>query len=249
MRRFRMACLLLAWAASCNFDAAFERYCQNNPRCARPDGATGLETAPDTVPDTTPDMTVPPDTPVMPADGGFGRDLLGDGFPPLLPPPPRSCRQDNDCSAKEVCHPLANVCMKTCATFDDCPPFLDTCAELSDEGGVPMSTIQVCQCRIADNCASYARNFTCNAYDNLCERMCRSNQDCQIFDPPRVCSVTSGLCQRASGSCSSNRDCQPSQPRCDLVASHCAGCLGPLDCAYRPDGLTQCSPTGACVSP
>ena len=244
---------LVFLAASCNFDAAFQRYCEGNPSCPRADAGAGPETAPDTPPDAppdaSPDISTGPDSSLGPPDSGFGRDLFGDGFPPLPPPPPTSCRQDNDCGANEVCHPVGNVCMLTCNTVDDCPPYLDTCAGITDQDGAPLGTRKVCQCQIADNCASYARNFTCNPFDNLCERMCRGNQECQIFDPQRVCSQGSGWCQRASGSCSSNRDCQPSQPRCDSVSLRCAGCVAASDCANRPDGLTQCGSTGACVPP
>jgi hypothetical protein len=54
----------------------------------------------------------------------------------------------------------------------------------------------------------------------------------------------------AAPSCTSNADCpNASQPRCDLASRRCMGCLGSADCAGRPDGFTQCSPSGSCVSP
>jgi hypothetical protein len=50
--------------------------------------------------------------------------------------------------------------------------------------------------------------------------------------------------------CLSNADCpSAAQARCDPTNSRCVGCIQPADCAGRLDGLTQCSPGGACTGP
>jgi hypothetical protein len=238
---------LVGFAASCNFDEAFRRYCEGNPSCPRADASAGPEAGPEAEPETTPDTAVVPDTSFGPPEVGPGRDAWGDGLLPF-PSPPKSCRQSRDCEPNEVCHPFGGVCMRQCNTIDDCPPYLDTCAEITDRNGVSVGAPKVCQCGSALNCMSYG-NFTCHPADNLCERLCEKPQDCQMFEPQRFCDPVIGLCQRTPDTCAGNRDCPPTLPRCDQASHRCTGCIDSSDCANRPDGLTQCSSSGACVPP
>jgi hypothetical protein len=237
---------LLGLAASCNFDAAFKRYCEKNSQCLA-DAGSGPETgsASDAA-----DAVVAVDA----VDAVVAVDAVDAENSPRIPPP-RTCGPSGECqNPKEVCHPFGQVCMMTCDTSADCPPWLDNCVAIRDSSGGPR-TPKVCTCTSAQICNSYANSyttvFTCNPSDNLCERLCSSAQDyCAMFEPPRVCDQTSGRCQSSTSPCSSNTDCpSASQPRCDPVNQRCTGCISPADCAGRPDGFTQCGPTGSCVGP
>ena len=221
----RAACMmaLLLVAATCNFDAALRRYCDNNPHC--PAGAGGAGGA---------------------AQGRDGGDAQG--LPPI--PPPRNCGPYNACPyPNQVCHPFGSVCMQTCNTSADCPSWLDTCTEIRDPNGT-VWTPKVCTCTSAQICNNYADGFTCSPVDSLCERLCATTPDCYPFYPPRVCDQLSGLCRVSTTPCNSNLDCPTAaQPHCDPVILRCTGCASFYDCNGRPDGRTQCGSTGACVSP
>lgn len=211
---------LLAFALSCDFDAAFKHYCENNPQCKADAGTAGQA-----------------------RDGG-------DAVSATPIPPPRTCGPTNPCATPfEVCHPFGLVCMTTCNSPADCPPWLDTCTAIRDAYGT-VYTPKVCTCTSAQICNSYASIFTCNPSDNLCERLCATTQDCVGFQPPRVCDELSGLCVVVPPTCYSNANCPlAAQPRCDPFSLRCTGCVSPSDCAARLDGFTQCSPDGSCVSP
>ena len=233
MRSGSLLVALLGIVASCNFDAALKRYCENNPQCVR-DSSVGPELG------WGPETSSGPET-SPPLDAGDAADSM-----PI--PPPTICSPSLPCiGPREVCHPLGQVCMTTCTGPADCPPW-DTCAELRDRGSGPGT--KVCTCTSAQVCHSYANDFTCNPTDNLCERLCASAQDCSTFQPARVCDPFYSVCVSATSSCSVNTDCPSAdQPHCDPNGLRCTGCVGPTDCSSRTDGLTQCSPSGSCVSP
>jgi hypothetical protein len=240
VRASGIALLLFAGAVSCNFDAAFGRYCADNPSCPRADAGVGPETAPDIPPDT----TAIPDTSTAAPEVGGREGGSDQSFPP---PPPKICTSRDSCGAGEICHPFGNVCMKTCNTVDDCPPYLDACAEITDRNGGVVGAPKVCKCTNTPNCNNYGTNFTCNSLDNLCEHICNGQQDCSRFEPARTCDQNDGQCLNT---CYGNRDCpSATQPRCDPSTSRCAGCTSDYDCGNRPDGLTRCDASGACVRP
>jgi hypothetical protein len=242
---------LLATTAACNFDEAFQRYCENNPQCPKQDAAPDLASEPDS--STTPDLPDKPDLPEkpdLPGEPGLPswpdtasmppRDAApGDKLPPSVP---NSCGTSNDCAPNEYCHPINHVCMIACSTRADCPEYLDTCAEIQGE-----RRLRVCICTNNRSCANFG--FVCHLTDNLCEPDCSTTEDyCYYtFQPPRVCDP-SGMCQLP---CRGNWDCRsPNQPRCDLTSQLCIKCVDVTDCSGRPDGLTQCDDqTGACVRP
>jgi hypothetical protein len=252
----------LALGGACNFDSAFQRYCQNNPHC-QADAATGPEAGPEAAWDTGPEADpeagpeagpevgpeVEPDSEIeVGPPWGPGRDGGPEGQGPIRPP--KSCGPSFYCTGPyEICHPFGQVCMTPCRTSADCPSWLDTCEAIIDPGGAVL-TSKVCQCSSSDSCDSYASGFQCNPADNLCEPRCHNNSpDCSAFQPPRVCDQFSNFCSPLVP-CSSNTDClSPAQPRCDAVYLRCVKCVFPADCGGRVDGLTECSSTGSCVSP
>ena len=263
---------LLGFAVSCNFDAAFNRYCENNPQC-RADSGTHTDApqsgdggdAEDAPPQWQADSGTPMDAPQSvdgycennpqcQADSGTVADAAqsGDGSdaedaPPI--PPPQNCSPSNPCAdPSEVCHPFGQVCMMTCNTSADCPPWLDTCTEIHDPTNGAARTQKVCTCTRPHVCNGYANGFTCNFSDGLCERLCEGTQDCSGFQPPRVCDHLG--CQIAAPTCFGNANCPSAdQPRCDPTSLRCIGCISSSDCADRTDGLTQCNAAGACVIP
>jgi hypothetical protein len=264
-----LALAMLGLWGSCNFDSAFQRYCENNPRCLA-DAASGPEAGPEAVPEAKPDVEPKPGPEVEPdaepesatepePDAGRepglevgppwnpGRDGGSDG--PTFIRPPRSCISSSDCNGpNEICHPFGQVCMTACRTPADCPPWLDACAEISEPSGT-RRTPKVCGCTPWGSCDSYVPGFRCNPVDNLCEPPCHTTFDCSVFLQPRVCDQSTNFCSPMQ-TCLSNADCVYSAlPRCDWTLSSCVGCVAAADCSGRVDGLTECSPNGSCVRP
>jgi hypothetical protein len=227
---------LLAAAPCCDFDAAFKRYCQDNPLCGR-DAAIGPEAGPEVGAEAGPESG---------PEASPERDVGQVDKPPPIPLP-QICGRIEECNgANQICHPFAGVCVTTCETSDDCPRWLDTCAEIREPGG-PTRSPKICTCSSSQVCANYTSLFVCNPADNLCEPLCAVDQDCGKYQPERVCDQATHLCQRL---CFGGRDCpSAAQPRCDSTTQLCAGCASNSDCYDRPDGLTECSSTGACVYP
>lgn len=235
----------LGMALSCNFDAAFNRYCENNPRCMA-DSGTG--------PDVTQNFDVNRDdvsmadvsTDDVSTDDASTDDASADDAMQYIPAPKSCGGHSNFCASNEVCNPYGQVCMQTCTTLNDCPKWFDSCAEVHDNK-YPQ---KVCSCTSNDSCSSYAGAFLCNKLDGLCERSCAISQDCFAFEPIRTCDIKAALCQPSTLSCASGAGCvSAAQPRCDIAIGRCLGCILPSDCAGRPDGQTECSASGACVSP
>jgi hypothetical protein len=225
------AMLALFGLASCNFDAAFNRYCDHNPRCqadAGPVSDVGPDMGPDVGPDVGPSSEV--------------NDV--ESWPIIFPP--KTCASPNDCSgSNEVCHPLSQVCVKTCNGPTDCPAWLGNC---SDTRGGPTRGPKVCSCT-ALSCSSYASGFVCDSDGSSCKPACTTDQDCVGFPLPRTCDLPSGLCKVIPPPCSVSADCPPAQPRCDPTSLVCTACLSSSDCTGRTDGFLQCGPAGSCVGP
>jgi hypothetical protein len=234
LRLLTLPCALTLGMLACDFDAAMDRYCAGNARCA-PDA--GLRDASSN------------DAPLA-DDVGPPLDGPPDNNPGLPIPPPMSCGPSNGCNApNQVCHPFAQVCLDLCTSAEDCPHYLDTCAEIVDPEG-NARTPKVCTCTSAQACNGYSAGFTCNPTDGLCERLCAGNRECGMFQPMRFCDRLSGTCQSTTPSCSASSDCpSPGQPRCDPVTLRCTGCVSDSDCSGRPDGLVRCGSNGGCVSP
>ncbi len=221
-----VALVLAAFAGSCDFASAFQRYCANNPRCLTDAGAI--------------------DAGMIDAQAAGDAADANNG-PPI--PPPTNCGPSGGCATpSQVCHPFGQVCMNLCNTSADCPPYLDTCVEIRDPAG-NVRTPKVCTCTSAQVCNTYSAGFTCNPADSLCEPLCASGGDCAMYQPPRFCDQLSGLCQSTIPSCSSGADCSPGQPRCDPVTLRCTGCVTDSDCSGRLDGLVTCGVSGSCVVP
>jgi hypothetical protein len=221
----------LVWAlwfacVGCNFDAAFNRYCQGNPNC-RPDAARGPEVRPVPSPDVTPPDLAPPVTPDVgpalgvdaPVDATFGRFDVGGGPPPIRPF--RSCSSPADCNGPgETCHPGTQVCIPTCRSPSDCPPWLDKCIDVRGQPGGPNPPTRICACSNSQICGQYLPNSRCNDADNLCQPACYSSADCSGLNPPRMCNPFTQICVE---------------------------CITSTDCSSR-DGLPDCDSTGRCVS-
>lgn len=226
--------LVLLGLASCNFDAAFKRYCDNNPRCQADAGfapEVGLETG----------LETGPEAGLEVARGSEVNDVE----PPWSIPLPKACTVPNDCSGtNEICHPISQVCVKTCNVPTDCPAWLGSC---SDSRGGPTRGPKVCSCTAA-SCNSY-KGYVCDS-DGSCKPICVSDQDCLGFPLQRTCDGTTGFCKPISQPCSVSADCPLMQPRCDPTSLVCSSCLSSADCAGRSDGgLGQCGSAGGCVGP
>jgi hypothetical protein len=218
------AWLLVGLLGACNFDAAFARYCQDNPRCrvdAGRDPDAGSPPSPDVAPITVPDMA--PDTAFNGPDLGVDSpasartDGGGGGFVP------KSCTSPTDCNlSRETCHPASLICIPTCRSRDDCPAWLDTCIEARVQPGDPNPPAKICACSGSQVCGLLAPNFRCNRADGLCEPSCYSSADCATLRPARMC---------------------------DPFKNVCVECMVSSDCSNRSDGLTECDSIGKCVKP
>jgi hypothetical protein len=236
---------LFGFATACDFDGAFNRYCENNPHCQADAGPT-LEVGAEVGLEVGAEVGLEVGAEVG-AEVGQISEVNDAELKPLIPPP-KNCTSPNDCSSPdEFCHPINHVCMKTCNSLTDCQPWpwLGSC---SDTPGGPTHGPKVCSCTF-QSCNNYSNLLTCNPSGGLCERVCGTDQDCSGFQPPRICDLPTGLCQPIPRTCSGNTDCPPAQPRCDPASSLCTRCVSPADCAGRPDGSSQCSPAGICVGP
>lgn len=220
-------CQFLAWVVvlslpSCDFDKAFKRYCENNPKCYQ-DAGGASEVGPDAA----------------------GADAF-----PLVPPPfPRSC---GSCASNEVCRTASKACLQTCTTVADCPPWHDSCQPLPDpKGGPDTPPVCICtSAQVCANFGDYSCNGFENQCEKLCSAQPGSQQTCAGFQPARLCLDPPGWCEPTAPACLSNLDCTyPTAPRCDPLSLWCVACTSNYDCVGRPDGLTVCAANGSCVSP
>jgi hypothetical protein len=237
--------LLFLVATACNFDDAFNRYCKNNPQCSA-DAAADAPAGNDGSRGQDADTSSPPVDAPAGNDGSVGQDADTSSLPPI--PPPFSCDPSSSTPcprATDICDPVALVCLIRCNSQSDCPDYLDSCEPLLPNGGATMPS--VCRCSSTEACVNRGGSaFACHRDDRLCERLCNSTRDCSIFLPQhRVCDRISQLCL----GCLTAMDCfSPSQPACDRATERCTGCTSNADCANRPDGLYQCTPSGACAA-
>jgi hypothetical protein len=164
----------------------------------------------------------------------------------------RTCRGAADCDPdREFCS-QDGVCVtiSSCAvdTVDvtACGPSSAACVRMFDPGANVIRSVCACSDR---GC----RPNVCHTEDNICEPPCNLPPD--FADCDRLGFVQHRVCDRRSNrcvvpKCQNNFDCaNPARPRCDYFARSCGPCLNVGDCAGRPDGLTECSSTGACVRP
>lgn len=220
--------LLIPILAACNFNAAFSRYCQNNPRCV-PDAGSGPEVRSPPPPDLGPDLgrDVAPDlrpdlgpdlSPDLIADAPVGPGRVDSGWPRPL----GICTSPADCNVPmETCHPSAQICIATCRSSSDCPPGLDTCIDVRLQPGDPSPPARICACSNSLACGQMASNFRCNGLDKLCQPPCYGSADCSMFRL-RVCNQFTNICVE---------------------------CVAATDCSNRSDGATECDSTGKCVRP
>jgi hypothetical protein len=217
--------LLIPILAACNFNAAFSRYCQNNPHCV-PDAGRGPEVRPAPPPDLGPDLGRDVGLDLRP---DLGPDLIADAF---VGPgradsgatrPPGSCTSPADCNVPmETCHPSILICMPTCRSPADCPSGLDVCIEARGQPGDPNPPAKICACSGSQVCGQLGPNFRCNRLDNLCQSACYSTADCSFLRPSRLC---------------------------DTFTNACVECVTSDDCLKRSDGRTECFPPGRCMPP
>jgi hypothetical protein len=222
MRRASLLFGLFMAASSCDFETAFQRYCDESHNC--PDAASSPD-ARDAA--SAPDLEPPP---------GDTTSLI------------RSCGPGlGDCGPADLC--INQICRKKCNEDEECPSelALNKCEDVQPRGpGGGPEHIKVCKCTSWQECNSVASGFTCNKEDGLCVPRCIDKADCNIFAQPRVCDIASGECKRP---CKDNKECfDPDYSRCDPDTQLCKPCIEAADCYGRPDLKTQCL-SGSCIQP
>ena len=203
--RVGWAAALIGLGLSCNFDAAFARYCSNNPYC-RGDAAS----------DRGQDQMSPQCQPMS-------RAMLMWQWSTQASAGRASCESSSDCPGPaQIC--IKQMCMTTCSANGDCPPGNDFCVGSGGPGSEPPPGLSgrygptrggLCICRSSYSCAAMANGFLCNPGDGLCEPPCYQPADCATFVPPRTCDTDDHLCKPW---CRSNMSCSgvlPAALRCD----------------------------------
>jgi hypothetical protein len=224
MRGLAIALVSLTFLG-CDFDDAFQRYCDKNPKCA-PDA--GVQPPIDTSVQPPIDTSVAsPDVPKAGPDGGdvsrFGDGGPGPGGPP---PPPIYCDVNlgpGSCGADwpgYICS-LGGFCLKTCASSADCratQPYNPKCVPFP-----PLQGVNVCACA-GNSCALKDSTLVCSDSDFICMRRCYADSDCRggpSFAARRICNLTTQVC--SINWCAVDEDCKNINPalRCDQASMTC----------------------------
>ncbi len=201
--------LLFVLVAACNFDAAFDRYCKDNPNCRGDASGASLDGAQDSG-----------------SGGGTGAVT------------PASCKSQADCGPDKGCYMPAGVCVPTskCQFSGDrspggCPPgsrcaLLDPrnragdtfCACSPASCGVDRCHVLdlICEprCHRDSECQDFDPPRYCSEQSVSCVPYCRSDQNCPREEGP-FCNPE-GKCVE----CLSSADCENSSDgRTECTAS------------------------------
>jgi hypothetical protein len=102
------------------------------------------------------------------------------------------CATTTDCLAKELCHPVARVCVQTCQSGSDCPEQAKRCGPLG--GTSPEAATTICQCFMNELCRFTEPNSTlvCSSTFTVCMPACGGAQACPSG---YTCEQSSGQCR------------------------------------------------------
>jgi hypothetical protein len=101
----------------------------------------------------------------------------------LQPEELKSCTADEFCPDDSVCHPLARVCVKSCASPTDCPDTAKSCTGVS---GAKM----FCECQSTELCDG-DETIICTSAEKVCAPKCTNDVDCTFG---RRCDTSTGNC-------------------------------------------------------
>jgi hypothetical protein len=243
---FALSLLAASLLGACDFDRAYERYCEGNPACGeQADGGTGQdagreskplkscerpeECAPDTeichplghvcVPVCETDDDCPPDQKTC--------ALVYDDFGMPAPVKACTCTSAQSCSIANpanTCSPVDNICETMCAGDDDCAAFQP--ARFCDEAS-GLCLVSPSTCSSSSDCVSPSLP-RCDLSIQRCVG-CLSPNDCA--------GRTDGLteCEPRHGTCVAPRTCDPAQLEPGIEG-------GPDVCRYG-----QWCPEGVCI--
>jgi hypothetical protein len=224
--------LLLALAVcACDFDTAFTEYCAGNPACAgsggslAPGGTGGGGSG---------------GTGGRAGSGGSG-GMAGSGGEAGSGgwSPATYCDSHPDCGDGEVCDLINHVCLRACEDNTSCSLPEKICKTV----GFGTAVAKGCTCSDPRDCAAAFPGTTCHPYTLTCERSCRGDNECAIYDGKRpYCQKITNVCV----ACVSNTQCPDVTPHCRSQGD-CWFCGNAADCAGRPDQGT-CK-RGKCVAP
>lgn len=168
------------------------------------------------------------------------------------------CVVQPECSEDLECWAVYSGWNADCWDQQDCPG--QACIDIGDEQGkcaVAPSDFFMCETLMqhevlmppieggAPVTVCGATDYTCNAA-GLCERPCRSDDDCELADGTPICNTDTGVCH-----CSSDEDCLNSGvPGYAICRDGTCGCGEDADCAGKGDacldGLCTCSASDTC---
>jgi len=207
----RGAALLVAIAgfSACDFGAAFDRYCQDNPSCAGPDASQAVR---------------PLKSCERPEDCALGTEVCHPRGKVCV----RSCASSADCPAGE------DSCQEIAGGHPGAPPLkicacssAQSCAHANPETTCsPVDNVCELLCASASDCASFAPARVCDQANGLCllEAGCTSNVDCTSAVQPRC--DPSGICSR----CMSPFDCSSRTDGLTDCDQRSGACVAPLTC-------------------
>ncbi len=144
------------------------------------------------------------------------------------------CTTNADCSAGEICHPRAQVCVQTCETSADCPDTAKNCEVLA--GTSPEA--RICKCQTDALCAGGDATGTstiCSDAFEICVTKCGSDNDCPSG---YTCEQSTGQCRASSGagctydSCGAGQNCNLTTGQCESAATCSPASPSPGTCTY-----------------
>ncbi|XXF77310.1 hypothetical protein P2318_30305 [Myxococcaceae bacterium GXIMD 01537] len=162
------------------------------------------------------------------------------------------CDADSDCLSNELCHPQANVCVKTCSSSNDCTSEAKNCEALS-----AADSRQICKCTTDELCqgGNIGSSALCSDAFRICVTRCSDDTGCPTG---QTCDTTSGECRGGGGTepvcspaCTGNQVCDDrngaTSPQC---VDRCTfdGCLSTENCNLttgRCEIAAECNPANA----
>lgn len=238
----RKLALALVAIAACDFDSAFERYCEGNPLCAASSAGSGGSIAPGG----SGGGGGTGGSGGAGGDGGGGAG--GNGGDGSGWQPPGYCDFIQRCPGGKECRGFQHVCIDSCSPeVDDCPAHEPHCGFLARFAG---REYWGCGCNDARECQRTYPGLVCNGLTLLCEPTCTTDEQCRnLFgDLRRACMLDpKGGGSRICVGCEQSADCGPDAPVCDPTRYQCGGCKVDAHCS-RFLGSQYCDDSnGRCV--
>jgi hypothetical protein len=134
-----------------------------------------------------------------------------------------ACTDNSQCTAEQICHPTAKVCVTSCTSAADCPDTAKTCDTITVNG---QESESFCQCSTDELCGGGTGSSTVcsSSQDKICAVQC-SEGTC---GPGRTCNEQ-GHCVDGGGTGGTCDNSQPEPTSC-TYGNYCSGNTGSGTC-------------------